>query len=1173
MAFNPTDEQKLAIYEKGSIIVSAAAGSGKTAVLVERVADLLLGEGPHIDADKLLIVTFTKTAAAELRARIEKKMNEEFSEHSDNPEYQRQQLLLSAAKICTIDSFCIDFLKENYEDSPVSPSFKMCDNATLLNLENSAMLTLVEECFESKDDEFRKLLDFFGEGYDDSALRQAITDIFKFSRNMPFPDHWLANIVKDYEDHAAGKKDDWFKGALIAVSDKAQDAVVKMNEALSVLSNDSYAYGIRNENYNYIQRFAEELSDICKEGDWDAVLSYLNGLDIPGAGTIKKDNKTEICTSADKIRDDAKKTIVDIKTNIVYADKETVCKEIGYVVPYIKKLISLVQRYADILYSLLEEQDFLTFYMAEQAVLAMLAEIKDGEIVRRADADRYVENYGSILVDEYQDTNNLQDSLFHILSDSGKNLFCVGDMKQSIYRFRGSNPLNFLLKKNSAVMIKDRTEEDMLRVDLSANFRSRHEICEYINSLFTKILYKENSDFDYDKDEALKPEAKFEPVSDSKVELHFCDFNAINSSVPEKFDSRVDAEAQVLANIVKSVKLIKNDENESRFGYKDIKILVRSMKTSGNAIIKALKDCGIPVSASSGDVLESDEVQTLIALLKVINNPRDDISMVTVMTSPIFAFSFDEMAKLRKIDKYASFISNVIVAANEGNEKASAFLDVITRLRLQSAVISVSSLIDEIFEETNLLNIFALSKYGEIKRLNLLAVQNIARSFEGEIRRDLRSFINYFEGLDSKDISLSTENTDAVTVMTIHKSKGLQFPVCILADAAKETYEKDLGGTVLTSDKYGVSVKYHDEDFIVHKNFLLRVAMESEERKLLYAEELRLLYVALTRAQEKLIVVSTFKKFEDKINKFTDDIYFSNSKSRVEYSLYRSCKSYADWITTALMVEGKTSAILGDGSDPTIITHKSIPTVACTDGDDASKKEDSSKAVETKPDYVAQLTSNYEYEYEYAPLLDLQAKSSVTDIVHKADDKLYRFSKRPAFLQEKGLSSAEKGTATHKIMQYVDFAKCPMELDEEIERLHEYFYLSDSEYEAIDRTAVKTFFDSSLFKRIASADLVRREMKFLTEFPASTLKPELAGKFDDEMIVVQGAVDLIFVKDGVMHIVDFKTDKNKSSDDLLAAYSEQLRIYAKACGKILGLPVGELLLYSFSLGDTISVTP
>lgn len=1164
MAFNPTDEQKLAIYEKGSIIVSAAAGSGKTAVLVERVKDLLVGDGPRIDADKLLIVTFTNAAAGELRSRIESRMNVEFRNHSDDPEYQRQQILLSSAKICTIDSFCIDFLKENYENSNVSPSFKICDNATLASLENAAMLTLIEECFESGDEDFKKLLNFFGETYDDSNLKTAVSKLFKFSRKMPFPEFWLDSIVSDYEKYALDSGVEWFQGALAYAADMADDAIMKMNQAFEILSGDSYAYSIRHDNYAYILDFATDLKELCLNGDWDSAFAHLSSYKEPKAGTISKDDKTVIAENADSIRNDAKhfirrNTNRKSVSDIIYANKSDICDEIKTVVPHISKLISLVKRYGEILYTLLTEQDYLTFYMAEQAVLSMISEIKDGQIVRRADADQYIDKFGAILVDEYQDTNTLQDSLFHILSDSGKNLFCVGDMKQSIYRFRGSNPLNFLIKKNNAIQFDERKDGDMLRVDLSANFRSRHEICEYINSLFTKVLYKENSDFDYDNNEALKPEAKYEPTDDSKVELHFCDFDAINDSLSEKISDRVELEAQVIVDIVESIKA------KGRFDYKDIKILVRSMSTSGTPIIKAFKDKGIPVSSSSGDVIESDEVQSLLALLKIINNPYDDISIVAAMSSPIFGFSMEEIAEIRTVNKKASFISTVISAANNGNPKAQEFLNVISLLRNHSVVKSVSALIDEIFEETNLLNIFALSEYGEIKRLNLLAVQNIARSFESEARRDLRSFISYFESLEDKDINLTSENSEGVSVLTIHKSKGLQYPVCILADSAKGVNTKDLEGSVLMSERYGVSVAYQDENFVKQKDFVLRYAMLHEERRLLFAEELRLLYVALTRAQEKLIVVSTFKNFEDKIQKMQDDIFFSNSKNKVEYSLFRKCKSYAEWIIAALLLEGKRSAILGDGSDPFIFTHKTLENLV-------GEKSDDTEFVSNADD-VADLKKNYDFKYPYSPLLELQAKSSVTDIVHKADDKLYRFSKRPAFLQEKGLSSAEKGTATHKIMQYVDFSKCPDSLEDEIERLHEYFYLSDSEYAAIDKSALMTFFNSSLFKRIVSADSVKREMKFLTEFSAVALKPELKGRFDDEKIVVQGAVDLIFIENGMLNIVDFKTDRNKSAEDLLSAYSEQLRIYARACENIIGLPIGELLIYSFSIGDSITVAP
>lgn len=1166
MAFKPTKEQELAIFQKGSIIVSAAAGSGKTAVLVERVVQMLCNKENPVMADKLLVVTFTNAAAAELRFRIEKRLSEEFDKSPDDILLQKQRILINNAKICTIDSFCIDFIKENFENSGLNPNFKIADNPTLHTLERTAMSALVNECFDRKDEEFLKLLQFFGDDYDDSKLQKCIYQIFDFSRHMPFPNMWLERVVSQYKEHAHNECSLWYDSALEAVEDIAVDASLEIEQAIKFLELSPAAYEKYFENYNYFYETSNEIVRLCNDKEWDSIYSIVNSLKAPACKRLSSEDKTKSVLHSIELRDASKKALSKIKS-IVYTTRSGLISETNYILPFVRKIVELVSGFEQKLYELLTKQDLITFYIAEQKVLEMLACQKDGKIEPADTAQGFIDKYDAILVDEYQDTNSLQDMLFNILSDNSGKLFCVGDMKQCIYKFRGSNPMNFLEKKENAVLFDQRKADETLRVDLGCNFRSRPEICEFINGVFTKILYRKNSDFDYDENEKLVPMAQYPENSDSKVEAHFIDYKSVLENSDIELESKLYAEANIIANViletVSKEPFLRDGDGLRKANFGDITILVRSIREKGEILMKVLKERGIPVSVSSSDVLDSDEVQTLIALLKVINNPSDDISLLTVMTSPIFAFSMRELAEIRGLHKYGSVMSSVSAAAKNGSKKAVGFIDTLARLRRKNIVMPVSLLIDEIFEETNLLNIVSAMENGDVKRMNLLSLQKFANSFEGDSKQDLRSFISYFSELENRDFSLTSQGENCVTVMSIHKSKGLQFPVCILANTTNQFNQQDLRDSIIINEKFGFANVYYNADDEKVENTVLRTLMQHDEKKNLLAEELRIFYVALTRAEEKLIVVASYNDLKDEVNKKCAQLDVSGSTEKVEYSLFRKNISYADWLLESLLIDGHKDAILGNSANENIIAHHCIDPISF----------DSTEMVTAEPEYnnSENLKKVYAYSYPYAELLGLQSKSSVTELVHKADDKKYRFTKRPAFMQERGLSSAEKGTAVHKVMERADFAKCKIELSSELERLYENMYLSEAEYEAVDIQVLKQFFDSELCDRIIRSKLVKREMRFLTEFPAKDLSSGLSPLCGEEMIVVQGAIDLLFEEDGKIVIVDFKTDRTKDESELLAAYSEQLKIYAKACSKLLKLPVGELIIYSFSAGKAIFV--
>lgn len=1180
MAFNPTKEQERAINGNGSLLVSAAAGSGKTAVLVERVVRLLTDPKNPISADKILVVTYTNAAAAELRGRIEKKLNEVIESSQYSPLLSRQKILLSNAKICTIDSFCLDFIRENYEATGLNPSFKIAESSVLNSLTNTAINKVFEDYYNSGDSEFLQLLEFVGSDYDDSALTGFVLKIFDFSRQMPFPKEWIKSIAKDYELHSKGKSTKWIDDAALLVKEMVDEAIIYIEKATKILSLFEVPYSKYSENFNYIYDYLLEMKELCEEKNWDK--TYKKGLEFapPKCSSLSKEYKTAEVEYSTALRDKASKLAKEIK-NIVYTDVNGLIEEFKFCSRYIEKIVEIVCRFEEELYKLLKEKNLITFYIAEQTTLSAIAEYKDGKIVARKDATDFINQYDAVFADEYQDTNNLQDCLFAILSDNEKKLFSVGDAKQCIYRFRGSNPYNFIEKKAKYAEFESANENEGRKIELGCNFRSRSQICQFVNAFFSKTMNKQNSDIDYANREELVSKAKYEETNEPKVETYLLDADSIlnngftNDGDDEKL-FRLKAEATAIADIIEDLlnkePFLKGENGLRKAEYKDITILSRSMDYYGEVLVNVLKSRNIPVSIQAGDLLKTEEAVLLISLLKVINNPSDDIALLNVLTSPLFAFSMEELAQMRIIGRKGKFISAVSAAAIKGNEKADSFLKVLSTFRRKSVILSLSMLIEEIFDTTGLLSIMSELDNGAAKVDNLLVVQNYAASFEEERKKSLGEFLNAIENLSGKEFKISTGNSsNCVTVMSIHGSKGLQFPICILYNMAKQFNFMDFNNPMLIDEKYGFSFSYYDKENRERNKTLLRLVMDAFEKRQQRAEELRLLYVAMTRAEEKLIMTACYKDLRKSIVSRLSNLYDTDKVDNIDYSIFKKTMSYGDWLLYTELISPQSKVIYEFiGTDKNIDSKVPLNEIKVVENLQEVSIDEEIKT-DISEETVQKLRQAYSYKYPYEQLLNLESKASVTDIVHKSDEKIYQFKSRPAFMSKDGLSGSEKGTATHKFMQYCDFDKAEKDINGEKERLYEWGFLTERETEAVDLELVKAFLNSHLFSRIKASNMVKKEMKFLTEFSATHLKPELDKSFNCEKIVVQGAVDLLFEEKGKLVIVDFKTDRNKDEEELKSAYREQLEIYGKACSSLLSLPIGELNIYSFALQKAIKL--
>lgn len=1166
MQFNPTLEQSDAIESSENTLVSAAAGSGKTAVLVARVIKKMCDPKNPLNVDRMLIVTFTNAAAAELRLRIEKALNEELDHNPYSSLLQRQKIMLPNAKISTIDSFCIDFVRENFELAGIDPSFKIISNSDYKMLLSSVISQIIEEEFNSGNTRFLELLEYIGADYDDSKLFETINKIFSYSRQMPYPDRWIEGVCKFYEDFAEGKNrvcfDDVFSEAKIHIN----DAYTYISKSLEALECNLVAYEKYIDNISYLKELCEKLTNDITAKNWDNVYDAVSTYKAPSFKSLSAKNKDESSNYAAAMRDCAKSEIEALK-QFFYTTESNILDEVKEAIPHINKMSELVLSVSSRFEEEMRTRGFMTFAMVEQTALQILTRYKDGKIVAADGIDRFIGQFDEVLVDEYQDTNDLQDTLFNVISDNQKKLFCVGDAKQSIYRFRGANPNNFIKKKK---IYKYRNDENRfgLRVDLSGNFRSRREICDYVNGLFSFIMHEDTADIEYDEREMLKPLEEFSPNKTTKVETNFIDLNAVDFDAngidePDDKIKAIKAEGRVIAKLIRdtinSEPFIHTKAGLRKAEYDDIAILMRSPANRAQIIAEEIRSCGIPVALPGSAVFETDEVKTLMALLSVINNPRDDIAMLTVLTSPIYGFTLDEIAGVKGAYSGDRLVSALTMA--EDNAKVASFLAELSEYRHRNVMLKVSALIDEIFERTNFIGIVSRMDDGEIRKQNLLTVKNIAEEFESEGKRDLRDFITVVDSIDDNDAKADKPFCkNAVRIMTIHSSKGLQYPVCILADTGRDISFIDLKNTLLIDEHYGFSFKYFDADSLNNQSNLLRILMSDYARRKTVAEEIRLLYVALTRAEDKLLITGCFSNLKKMIDGYRTMNFVENG--RMTLSRFKAVKNFAEWIFANEFFRG---------ADPYLayLTKDIKPDNVYTD----LPKTDSFYQESDSPDQVLadRLKENYAYVYPYADLLMTEAKATVTEIVHKADMSKYEFTSRPAFMNEGGSSGAEKGRSTHKFMEFCDYDAAEKSVSDECNRLYENGYLTEQEAESVDRGVIDEFFHSDLYCRIRNSADVRREMNFLSEFPARAIKRDLPEQFADEKIIVQGAVDLMFAEDDGLVIVDFKTDRNKEEQDLKEAYAEQLKLYGRAVELLYKKPVKELYIYSFSLKREIKL--
>ena len=1178
MARNWTTGQQQAIDARGgNLLVSAAAGSGKTAVLVERVIRRLSDPQSPVSADRLLIVTFTRAAAGEIRQRIGDALSEEIAKRPGDRRLAEQQMLLPFAKICTIDAFCSALVREHFESLGLAPDFKTADDGELQILSEQAMALMLEESYETADADFLRLVELLFKGRDDAFLEEVIRTLYTESRSYPFPQLWLDDVGRLYQSKLP-MMDHPFTQILIGeITDAAAYVQSLLAWGLSSVQGDAVLeklfYDVFTSDLQQLQRVTDALTN----GDWDSAKAAAEGYVPMRRPPTPKDYRGDpMIDRLALVRDEAKGILREKIAPLFCCDSASFHDDLQFFAPLIQRLVACAKRYADVFDALKKEKQVADFSDIMHSALQLLYTENDAGDYVPSDLSKEIANaFDEILIDEYQDTNRAQDMLFCAIARN--NLFRVGDVKQSIYRFRQAMPEIFIRLKDQYVSYPPQHPTDPSKIILSKNFRSRKAVTESVNFIFSQIMSRACGDVDYDDAEALVCGAVY-PDAEEWCELHLLDLSELDTDRDSGDAFQADYIAKHIRRMIDGGFQVRDGDGMRPARYEDFCILLRSINGGRGAVYaEALKKQNLPCFTEvSADFFSANEISLMLNLLRVIDNPKQDVALLSVLLSVLFGFSPDDCARLRLCDAQGDLYACLLQSQKQGDEKAAHFLNRLSDWRTLALGMSVTDFLRMLYDDTAMLAAVSAMPGAAGKRTNLLLLLDYAAVYENAGYIGLSGFIRFIDRLERSkgdlagSVGVSAE-TNVVRVMSIHKSKGLEFPVCIVGNCAGRFNTADRNRGVVIHQSLGIGAKRRETETLAQYPTIPLLAVRARDRADTVSEEMRVLYVALTRAKERLILVGAIKNPEKTLAKYQPRLLSPNGK--LPPFAAQNVSSYADWLYPALL-RHPDAAVLREcgGYDDSIVLPASFRLKIFTETWHLRKAEDRNTPATAAPDptLAAALDASFSWQYAYAPLTKLVSKRAASEVDKGFVDREYFAASMPQFLSADGLSAAQRGTATHTFMQYADFDAAKQNVEREIDRLVQSGHITPQEGKAINRTAVRRFFQSELFARMQKSPLVMREKKFTVEVPVQRLYPEMTA-FPDETMLIQGIADCAFLEDGALVVVDYKTDRLETDAQFVEKYAGQVGIYKMALSLCTDYRVKETLLYAFHLHRAISV--
>ena len=1192
MGFPLTEEQRAVVEDRGGgLLVAAAAGSGKTRVLVERLLRRVQAEGA--DIDRFLVITYTKAAAAELRGRIAQEISARIAENPGDRHLRRQAMLLYKTQISTIHAFCAQLLREHGHLLDLEADLRLCDESEAGALMLLAIDQVLEARYEAISDGsgFACLLDTMSAGRDDSRLVEIALDIYNKVQSHPDPHAWLEIQGRAFELTDISDAGETVWGRLLL--DQAQEQVgywrVRMTEALALCEGDEKL------SRSYAPSLAASLADLeafetALGQGWDQAAAKA-AVSFPRMGAVRSCEDPAAQERIKAIRDACKKRIGKLSERFADGSGQLL-EDLRSVAPAVQALFALVEDFSDAYTALKRRRRLLDFSDLEHLAIRLLREA-DGSATELAGlvASRYIE----VMVDEYQDTNEAQNAIFDAISGNGRKLFMVGDVKQSIYRFRLADPTIFLGKYRAFKPREQAGEGEDRRILLTRNFRSRPQVLEGTNFLFRNIMSVSFGEMDYTADEALYPGAEFPgQAEDYAVELDALDLSGVETDGAEEKTPRDLLEARFTARRIRALLdsgfPVSDDKGGTRpLEQGDVVILLRSPGTVLRHYAKALGEQGLAWEAEGGeDFLASTEVSVALSCLRVIDNPRQDVPLISVLRSPVWGFSADRLSQIRSAAPDTDFYGALL--ADNGAD-VREFLDELDRLRDLACDMSCHQLLWEVYDRFALLGIFDARGDGETRRRNLLALTECARQFESAGHKGLYGFLSYLDRVLDAGGRLSSLSPagegSGVRILSIHRSKGLEFPVVFLCGLARRLNREDMQKPMLFHPRLGVGPKGLDPEKMVEYTTLARQAVAAQLEREMMAEELRLLYVAMTRAKEKLILTCALTGGARDLRRLAED-----AACPVDPQALLGIQSAAQWLLLPVLARPDagelrramerdlpvTTADCGPGWDIRWVDGSDLGAVPVyrrlvpTDGEPETAEQD-----------LEALTQRLTWRYPHQEDTLIPSKLTATQLKGRHLDQEAAEAApqpqrpilfpRPRFAAaELGLTPAQKGTAIHLVMEFIDFTKCTTRhgVTEEIRRLVLEQVITQQQGEAADPVRIAALFSSPLGRELLASDTLQREFKFSILVPARDYYPQAGER---EEVLFQGVVDCWFETLEGITVVDFKTDRI-GEEELQArseSYRPQLTAYSRALEEITGRKVVRKVLWFFQLDRAVEL--
>lgn len=1212
LTFTP-EQQKVIDLRNRNILVCAAAGSGKTAVLVERIIEIVTDEEHPVDIDRLLVVTFTNAAAAEMRERIGKALSARLCQTPDNVHLQRQVSLLHNAQITTIDSFCLFVIRNNFNDIGLDPGFRIADEGELRLLKQDTLTELLEQQYQEKNKSFLSCVEYFTGGSNDRLLEEYISKLYEFSMSYPWPEDWISQCMRGYKITSVSELEetDWCHYIIRYIRTLVAESIADLDIALQLTERPDgpYMYG------ETLEKEKEMLSKLTQietfAGFYEAFTTVSFGR-LPS----KKDDSVNplLREKVQLLRKNLKKRLDDIREAYLVLSPEKVVERMETAAPNVEELLLLVLAYKELLDQRKRRDNMIDFHDMEHFALdILLSRQEDGSVLPSTAAREYRAHFKEILIDEYQDSNLVQELLLKSISgeeDENYNRFMVGDVKQSIYKFRLARPELFIEKYIGYT----KEASNRQRIDLHRNFRSRPQVIDSVNSVFSRMMRPELGGVDYDEEAALYQGAVFPKsetgTEDSAADPYRTEYLVIGKDEESRLTTR-GQEAAAIAHKIRelyaSLKVTDKETGKLRpVRYSDIVILLRTTAGWAEEFKAVLEQEGIPAYVSSRTgYFQTVEIKVLMQLLRVIDNPLQDIPLYGTMKSFFGGFEEEEIAKIRAEDKQAPLYELLINYDGEEKEKVQEFLKWLSGYRRKTAYTPIHKLIQDILTETGYLDYVTARPGGSQRRANVEMLLTRAAAFENTSYYGLFHFLRYMEQLEKYEVDygeadILDENADVVRIMSIHKSKGLEFPVCFVAGLSKRFNMQDTTGRMIADADMGIGVDYVDEELRLQSKTLKKRAVALKMKLDTLGEEMRVLYVAMTRAREKLILTgmtADVDQFEAELSKQKEFGSFDRS-GKIPFSVLAGASCYLDFLFPCLdevtLIRPK-ELFLADVQGAVVEIDRKQKLLAGKDGENKQ--------------IMTELSGRFEKIYPYQYLSDLFVKTTVSELKKKAihdlsfrsmedlnlgdgakgNDTEQAFTAQwfeepeivpyiPSFISStEEMSGTDRGSAYHKVMELLDFAKLgecrepdvDKQLNEQLEQFVEEGRLTVQWRESIDNRKIRTFLKSSLAKRMGRAaqlGRLRREQPFVLGLPAS----RLGGQFpESEQVLIQGIIDVFFEEDGRIIVADYKTDRVKAPEELITRYQVQLDYYAQALTRLTGKEVTEKIIYSFALGREI----